>query len=64
VIKGSFDVGSQYHYTMESQSCVCIPIEDGIDVYPASQWMDLTQIAISQVLNIPENRCVKSSSAV
>jgi xanthine dehydrogenase/oxidase len=56
VIKGSFDVGSQYHYTMETQSCVCVPIEDGIDVYPASQWMDCIQIAISQVLNIPENR--------
>lgn len=57
VIKGSFDIGSQYHYTMETQSCVCVPVEDGMDVYPATQWMDLNQIAISQVLNVPENRC-------
>ena len=56
VIKGSFDVGSQYHYTMETQSCVCVPVEDGMDVYPATQWMDLVQRAISQVLNVPENR--------
>lgn len=55
VIKGSIDVGSQYHYTMETQSCVCVPVEDGMDVYPATQWMDLVQIAISQVLNVPEN---------
>ncbi|XP_069694441.1 xanthine dehydrogenase-like isoform X2 [Periplaneta americana] len=54
-IEGSFDLGSQYHYTMETQSCVCIPIEDGLEVHPASQWMDLVQIAISQALNIPEN---------
>ena len=57
VIKGSFDIGSQYHYTMETQSCVCVPVEDGMDVYPATQWMDLNQRAISQVLNVPENRC-------
>ena len=57
VIKGSFDIGSQYHYTMETQSCVCVPVEDGMDVYPASQWMDLVQRAICQVLNVPENRC-------
>ena len=57
VIKGSFDIGSQYHYTMETQSCVCVPVEDGMDVYPATQWMDLVQRAISQVLNVPENRC-------
>ncbi|KAJ9576511.1 hypothetical protein L9F63_025594, partial [Diploptera punctata] len=55
VIKGSFDFGSQYHYTMETQSTVVIPIEDGLDVYPASQWMDLVQIAVSRVLDIPES---------
>lgn len=56
VIKGSFDFYGQYHYTMETQTCVCIPTEDGIDVYPASQWMDLVQATISEVLNIPVNR--------
>nr|CAD7197904.1 unnamed protein product [Timema douglasi] len=56
VIKGSFDLGSQYHYTMETQTCLCVPIEDGMDVYPATQWMDLVQVAISEALNIPENR--------
>ncbi|XP_049839222.1 uncharacterized protein LOC126284382 [Schistocerca gregaria] len=56
VIKGSFDIGKQYHYTMETQCAVCIPTEDGMDVYAATQWMDETQIAISQALKMPENR--------
>ncbi|KAL6263815.1 hypothetical protein P5V15_003898 [Pogonomyrmex californicus] len=54
-IKGVFHCGSQYHYTMETQSCVCIPTEDGMDVYPTSQWMDLTQISIANVLNVKNN---------
>ncbi|XP_049767938.1 uncharacterized protein LOC126101302 [Schistocerca cancellata] len=56
VIKGSFDIGKQYHYTMETQCAVCIPTEDGMDVYAATQWMDATQTAISQALKMPENR--------
>ncbi|XP_049801265.1 uncharacterized protein LOC126236198 isoform X3 [Schistocerca nitens] len=55
VVKGQFDIGSQYHFTMETQSCVCIPIEDGMDIYPSTQWMDLTQIAVARVLDVPEN---------
>ncbi|KAG5332878.1 XDH dehydrogenase, partial [Acromyrmex heyeri] len=54
-IKGVFLTGSQYHYTMELQSCVCIPAEDGMDVYPTSQWMDLTQISIANVLGVKNN---------
>lgn len=55
VITGTFSCGSQYHYTMETQSCVCIPTEDGMDVYPASQWMDLTQVSIARCLGVPNN---------
>jgi xanthine dehydrogenase/oxidase len=56
VIHGSFDIGSQYHFTMETQQCVCVPTEDGMDVYPSTQWMYLTQLGIAQALGIPENR--------
>ncbi|XP_069693946.1 uncharacterized protein [Periplaneta americana] len=55
VIKGKLDTGAQYHFTMETQQCVCIPTEDGIDVYPSTQWMDLAQVAMSKALDIPEN---------
>ncbi|XP_018394483.1 PREDICTED: indole-3-acetaldehyde oxidase-like [Cyphomyrmex costatus] len=57
VIKGVFQCGSQYHFTMETQSCVCVPAEDGMDVYPTSQWMDLTQISIANCLNV-QNNCI------
>ncbi|XP_018363392.1 PREDICTED: xanthine dehydrogenase/oxidase-like [Trachymyrmex cornetzi] len=55
VINGVFQCGSQYHYTMETQSCVCVPVEDGMDVYPTSQWMDLIQVSIAQCLNVQNN---------
>jgi hypothetical protein len=58
VIKGSFDIGGQYHFTMETQQCVCVPTEDGMDVYPSTQWMDLSQFGIAQALTRPENRFV------
>jgi xanthine dehydrogenase/oxidase len=54
-ISGRFELGLQYHYTMETQSCVSVPIEDGIDVYSATQWMDTTQMAVAEMLNIPNN---------
>lgn len=54
-ITGRFEVGSQYHYTMETQTTCCVPSEDGIDVYSSSQWMDFINIAIAECLKIPEN---------
>lgn len=52
---GKFEIGSQFHFTMEPQTTVCIPAEEGIDVFSASQWMDFTQVAVAQFLGIPEN---------
>ncbi|XP_074027296.1 uncharacterized protein isoform X2 [Leptinotarsa decemlineata] len=56
VIKGEFYIGSQFHFHMELQCCNVIPTEDGLDVYPSTQWMDLCQAAISEALNMPMNR--------
>ncbi|XP_011302811.1 indole-3-acetaldehyde oxidase-like [Fopius arisanus] len=56
VIKGTFNCGTQYHFTMEPQSCVCIPTEDGIDVYPATQYIDLVHLSIASCLAIPNNK--------
>ncbi|XP_011302981.1 indole-3-acetaldehyde oxidase [Fopius arisanus] len=55
VIKGTFNCGAQYHFTMEPQTCVCIPTEDGLDVYPASHFVDLVQTSIASALGIPNN---------
>ncbi|XP_011694376.1 PREDICTED: xanthine dehydrogenase/oxidase-like [Wasmannia auropunctata] len=55
VIKGVFQCASQYHYTMETQSCVCIPVEDGIDVYSSTQWMDMIQVSIANCLGVKNN---------
>lgn len=55
-IKGMFDFRSQYHFHMETQTCICRPAEDGIDVFSATQFMDYTQAAIADCLNIPENK--------
>ncbi|XP_052872784.1 uncharacterized protein LOC128278155 [Anopheles cruzii] len=54
-MRGSFDLPSQFHLSMESQQCVCIPIEDGLDVYSSTQWVDICQIAIARALLVPEN---------
>lgn len=55
-VQGRFEIGSQYHYTMEPHTTMCIPAEDGgIDVYSSTQWVDFTQVAIASSLNIPEN---------
>ncbi|XP_045540302.1 xanthine dehydrogenase/oxidase [Papilio machaon] len=56
IMKGSNDIFDQYHYHMETQSCVTKPSEDGIDVVAATQWPDQVHVAISQVLNIEQSR--------
>ncbi|XP_015110494.1 xanthine dehydrogenase [Diachasma alloeum] len=56
VIKDTFNCGPQYHFTMEPQSCVCIPTEDGMDVYPSSHFIDLAQTSMASCLGIANNR--------
>jgi xanthine dehydrogenase/oxidase len=55
-ISGHFEIPStQYHYHMETQQCLCVPSEDGMDVYSSSQWNDTMQIAVAEVLKVPVN---------
>ncbi|XP_021947093.1 xanthine dehydrogenase/oxidase [Folsomia candida] len=54
-IKGEFRVGSQYHMSMETQSCICIPKEDGMDVFCATQYSDMVQAIVSSTIQMPNH---------
>ncbi|KAG5676997.1 hypothetical protein PVAND_006788 [Polypedilum vanderplanki] len=55
-IKGHFEMAStQYHHYMETQQCVCIPSEDGMDIYSSSQWTDTAHVAVAEMLKVPQN---------
>ncbi|KAG5869882.1 hypothetical protein JTB14_025532, partial [Gonioctena quinquepunctata] len=56
VVKGKFDVNWQYHFHIETQCCNAFYKEDTLDLYPGSQWMDLSQNAAAAILNIPASR--------
>lgn len=54
-IHGELEMGLQYHFFMEPHSAVAIPCEGGIQLYAATQWMDLAQIVVSNLLNLRNN---------
>ncbi|XP_022826959.1 probable aldehyde oxidase gad-3 [Spodoptera litura] len=56
VLKGTDEIYAQCAYYMESQTSVSRPSEDGIDVYASTQFLDSYHTALSEVLNIPQNR--------
>jgi len=55
VISGEFESGAQYHFHLETQTCICRPIEDGLDVICASQNVDAVQRIIASTLKIKES---------
>ncbi|XP_053662777.1 xanthine dehydrogenase/oxidase-like [Anopheles marshallii] len=54
-IQGTIEMYGQYHFYIEPQTCLCVPIEDGMDIYAATQWIDLCQVAIAAALKVPQN---------
>ena len=52
VISGSAACGSQYHFHMETQTALVIPLEDSYTVYSATQWTDHVQSAVANVLGV------------
>ncbi|KAK9496480.1 hypothetical protein O3M35_013242 [Rhynocoris fuscipes] len=54
-IKGEYEIESQYHYTLELQTCLVEPIEDGLNVYSSTQHLQVVQSAIAAMLGIQEN---------
>ncbi|XP_064547330.1 uncharacterized protein LOC135434622 isoform X2 [Drosophila montana] len=51
-VRGVFQMGLQYHFSMEPQTTVAVPFEDGLRVYSATQWMDHTQSVIARMLQL------------
>lgn len=40
---------------MEPQTTVCIPSEQGMDIFAATQWLDMVQVAVAGALDVPNN---------
>lgn len=55
-VKGQIECGSQYHFSMETQSCLVVPEEDGYTVHSATQWVTYVQLAVANTLGIPVSR--------
>ncbi|XP_065095835.1 uncharacterized protein LOC135717607 [Ochlerotatus camptorhynchus] len=55
-ISGQVSLEGQYHYTLETQTCICVPKEDGMDVYCATQDIDHAQVTIAGVLKLPQSK--------
>ncbi|XP_055537446.1 uncharacterized protein LOC129725515 isoform X2 [Wyeomyia smithii] len=55
-IQGQLSLGGQYHYTMETQVCFCLPKEDGMDIYSATQYTTSALAAVSQVLKVHQSQ--------
>ncbi|EDW80734.1 uncharacterized protein Dwil_GK11684 [Drosophila willistoni] len=49
--QGVLELGSQYHFTMEPQTTIVVPGDQGLDVWCSTQWMDVTQDNIARMLS-------------
>lgn len=57
VVKGEFKMDTQYHFPMETLSCVSVPTEDGgLDIFCTTQWLQIVQETVSLLLNMPQNK--------
>ena len=56
-LSGEWEVGTQYHFTMEPQSVRVVPSEDGqLDVFSATQTIKDVVDAVSDAVNVPANK--------
>lgn len=55
IILGKFISPRQYHFMMELHTTVTKLVDDGLEIYSSAQYIDITQAAIAQLLNIPES---------
>lgn len=50
-VEGEFEIGNQHHFFMENHVTLCVPLEDGIDVYCSTQDQNAVQSALASILN-------------
>ncbi|CAG9796495.1 unnamed protein product [Diatraea saccharalis] len=55
VIKGNFYSPLIYHFTMELHTAVTLPVDEGLEVHTSTQYVDLVQAVIADMLNVPES---------
>ena len=51
-ISGNVSLGAQFHFHLENHVAISEPTEDGIEVNSSTQFIDLVQKIVAQVLNI------------
>ncbi|BET01357.1 Xanthine dehydrogenase [Nesidiocoris tenuis] len=54
-IKGEIETGEQFHFHLELQTCICVPMEDGMYVFSSTQWMQNVQASMAKFLNVSSN---------
>ncbi len=55
-VEGQLELGSQYHFYMETLTALCRPKEDKqIQLWASTQWMDFTQNLVASALGISVN---------
>ena len=53
IIEGDIFLDTQAHFYMENQNATCEETEDGYDINCATQWIDLVQNGVQEVLGLP-----------
>ncbi len=57
VLEGELYVGGQEHWYLETQACVCVPLEDGgMKVYSSTQNPTETQFVVAEVLGLDAHK--------
>jgi xanthine dehydrogenase/oxidase len=63
-VEGEFEIGTQYHFYMETHVTACVPTEDGMDVYCSTQDGDAVQGIIAGCLNLKKSQLVFAVIAI
>lgn len=58
VIEGDCFLDTQFHFYMENQNAVCEQTDDGFEIQSSTQFVDLVQNAVAQVLGVPNASCI------